>query len=86
MRRATFRIDPQAKSIPVIGGKDMTELKKKVAVIYGAAGEIGGTVARAFAREGAKLFLTGHRLAPVDALAKDIVFAGGIALKQRRPS
>lgn len=36
MRRATFRIDPQAKSIPVIGGKDMNELKKKVAVIYGA--------------------------------------------------
>jgi predicted amino acid dehydrogenase len=36
-------------------------LKNKVAVIYGAGGGIGGAVARAFAREGAKLFLTGRR-------------------------
>ena len=35
-------------------------LKNKVAVIYGAGGAIGGAVARAFAREGAKLFLTGR--------------------------
>lgn len=33
-------------------------LKDKVAVIYGAGGAIGGAVARAFEREGAKLFLT----------------------------
>jgi len=57
----------------------MNELKNKVAVIYGAGGGIGGAVARAFAREGAKVFLTGHRLAPVEAVAKDIVSAGGIA-------
>lgn len=57
----------------------MNELKDKVAVIYGAGGAIGGAVARTFAREGAKLFLTGHRLAPVEAVAKDIVSAGGIA-------
>ena len=54
-------------------------LKDKVAVIYGAGGAIGGAVARAFAREGAKLFLTGHHLAPVEAVAKDIVSAGGSA-------
>jgi len=57
----------------------MTELKNKVAVIYGAGGEIGGAVARAFAREGARLFLTGHRLAPVEAVARDIIAAGGVA-------
>src|SRR6266704_441850 len=57
----------------------MNELKDKVAVVYGAGGEIGGAVARAFAREGAKLFLTGHRLAPVEAVARDIVSAGGVA-------
>ncbi|MBS1690135.1 MAG: SDR family NAD(P)-dependent oxidoreductase, partial [Bacteroidetes bacterium] len=57
----------------------MNELKNKVAVIYGAGGEIGGAVARAFAREGARLFLTGRRLAPVEALARNIVSAGGIA-------
>src|ERR1700722_18507871 len=54
-------------------------LKDKVAVIYGAGGDIGGAVARAFAREGARLFLTGHRLAPVEAGAKDVVSAGGVA-------
>ncbi|TDW99037.1 SDR family NAD(P)-dependent oxidoreductase [Dinghuibacter silviterrae] len=57
----------------------MNELKGKIAVIYGAGGAIGGAVARAFAREGAKLFLTGHRLAPVEAVARDIVSAGGDA-------
>jgi NAD(P)-dependent dehydrogenase (short-subunit alcohol dehydrogenase family) len=54
-------------------------LQDKVAVIYGAGGAIGGAVARAFAREGATLFLTGHQLAPVEAVAKDIVSAGGSA-------
>jgi NAD(P)-dependent dehydrogenase (short-subunit alcohol dehydrogenase family) len=51
-------------------------LKDKVAVIYGAGGAIGGTVARAFAREGAKLFLSGRHLAPVEAVAKELVSAG----------
>jgi NAD(P)-dependent dehydrogenase (short-subunit alcohol dehydrogenase family) len=54
-------------------------LKDKVAVIYGAGGAIGAAVAHAFAREGATLFLTGHRLAPVEAVAKDIVSAFGSA-------
>jgi NAD(P)-dependent dehydrogenase (short-subunit alcohol dehydrogenase family) len=54
-------------------------LKNKVAVIYGAGGAIGGAVARAFAREGAKLFLTGRLRAPVEAVARDIVCAGGSA-------
>jgi NAD(P)-dependent dehydrogenase (short-subunit alcohol dehydrogenase family) len=54
-------------------------LKDKVAVIYGAGGAIGGAVARAFAAEGAKLFLTGHELASVEAVTKDIVSAGGSA-------
>jgi NAD(P)-dependent dehydrogenase (short-subunit alcohol dehydrogenase family) len=51
-------------------------LNNKVAVIYGAGGEIGGAVARAFAREGAKVFLTGHHRGPVEAVATDI---GGAA-------
>jgi NAD(P)-dependent dehydrogenase (short-subunit alcohol dehydrogenase family) len=54
-------------------------LKDKVAVIYGAGGAIGGAVARAFAREGAKLFLTGRHLAPVEVVFKDVVSAGGSA-------
>lgn len=54
-------------------------LQKKVAVIYGAGGAIGGAVARAFAREGAQLFLTGRQRADVEAVAKEIVFNGGSA-------
>jgi uncharacterized protein YndB with AHSA1/START domain len=34
-------------------------LKNKNAVIYGGGGAIGGAVARAFAREGARVFLAG---------------------------
>jgi NAD(P)-dependent dehydrogenase (short-subunit alcohol dehydrogenase family) len=55
------------------------QLKDKVAVIYGAGGAIGGAVARAFAAEGATLFLTGRTLAPVELVAKEIVTAGGSA-------
>jgi NAD(P)-dependent dehydrogenase (short-subunit alcohol dehydrogenase family) len=54
-------------------------LKDKVAVVYGAGGAIGSAVARAFAREGAELFLTGRELGPVDVVAKDIHASGGSA-------
>ncbi len=54
-------------------------LKNKIAVIYGAGGGIGSAVARAFANERAKVFLTGHHGAAVEAVAKDIVAAGGSA-------
>jgi NAD(P)-dependent dehydrogenase (short-subunit alcohol dehydrogenase family) len=54
-------------------------LKDKVAVIYGAGGGIGSAVARAFASEGAKLFLAGRHLAFVEVVAKDIVSVGGSA-------
>jgi NAD(P)-dependent dehydrogenase (short-subunit alcohol dehydrogenase family) len=54
-------------------------LKDKVAVVYGAGGAIGGAVARAFAQEGARLFLNGRLRAPVEAVANDVVAAGGSA-------
>jgi NAD(P)-dependent dehydrogenase (short-subunit alcohol dehydrogenase family) len=54
-------------------------LKDKIAVIYGAAGGIGAAVARAFAQEGAKVFLTGRQRASVEEIANDIQSAGGSA-------
>jgi NAD(P)-dependent dehydrogenase (short-subunit alcohol dehydrogenase family) len=55
-------------------------LKNKVAVIYGAGGAIGGAVARAFAAEGAILFLTGRHLATVEAVSRDVAAAGAAAV------
>ena len=52
-------------------------LKDKVAVIYGAGGAIGGAVARAFAREGAIVFLTELNLKKVESVADEIRAAGG---------
>lgn len=37
-------------------------LKNKNAVIYGVGESLGGAVARAFAGEGAKVFLTGRSI------------------------
>ena len=53
--------------------------QNKNVVIYGGGGVIGGAVARAFAAEGARLFLAGKTLPKVEAIAKDIVQAGGKA-------
>jgi len=54
-------------------------LKGKNAVIYGAGGHIGSAVARAFARDGANVFLTGRTLATLEAVAQDISAADGTA-------
>src|SRR5882672_9991738 len=54
-------------------------LENKTALIHGAGGAIGGAVARAFARQGAKVFLAGRTLAKLDAVAKDVSAAGGTA-------
>ena len=54
-------------------------LEGKAAIIYGGAGGIGGGVARAFAREGARVFLVGRTRQTLDALAQDITSAGGSA-------
>ena len=54
-------------------------LKGKSAVIYGAGGAVGGAVARAFAREGANVFLTGRSRGPVEIVAATIAAEGGVA-------
>ncbi len=54
-------------------------LQDKVCMIHGAGGAIGGAVARTFAREGARLFLSGRNLASAEAVASEIVAAGGRA-------
>src|SRR5437879_1472436 len=58
----------------------MTELLKgKNAIIYGGGGGIGSGAARAFAREGAKVFLVGRGRERLDAVARDVASGGGSA-------
>ncbi|HEX2623027.1 MAG TPA: SDR family oxidoreductase [Phototrophicaceae bacterium] len=54
-------------------------LKNKNAVIYGAGGAVGGAVARAFASEGAKVFLAGRTLESLNIVARQIAGPGGVA-------
>jgi NAD(P)-dependent dehydrogenase (short-subunit alcohol dehydrogenase family) len=50
-------------------------LKDKVAVVYGASGAVGSTAARAFAREGASVFLTGRSTSKLNKVAEEITSA-----------
>ncbi len=54
-------------------------LQDKIAVIHGAAGAIGAATAKTFAAEGARVFLAGRTLEPVERVAKEITAAGGRA-------
>jgi len=54
-------------------------LQNKNAVIYGAGGSLGGTIAKAFAKEGAHVFLTGHHEASLLDVAAIIRQNGGKA-------
>jgi NAD(P)-dependent dehydrogenase (short-subunit alcohol dehydrogenase family) len=54
-------------------------LANKIAIIYGAGGSVGSTIAETFAREGAKVFLTGRTKSKVDLVAEKINAAGGYA-------
>src|SRR2546421_7174267 len=54
-------------------------LEGRNAVIYGGGGSIGGAVARAFAREGARVFLAGRTRTSLENVAEEIRSAGGAA-------
>ena len=60
----------------------MQRLENKVAVVYGD-GTVGGEMAKAFAREGAHVFLTGRTVAKLDTIASEILpDAGAIETAQ----
>lgn len=59
---------------------DMTQLLTgKNTIIYGGGGDLGGGIARTFARHGATVFLAGRTAAPLEAVAADVRAAGGRA-------
>ena len=61
----------------------MQTLAGKVAIVTGSGQGIGAAIARAYAREGAKVILTGRTLEKVEAVAHAISEAGGTALPLR---
>jgi NAD(P)-dependent dehydrogenase (short-subunit alcohol dehydrogenase family) len=58
---------------------DSLILRDRRAVVFGAGGSIGGAVARAFAAEGAEVFLAGRGKASLDRVARQISESGGRA-------
>lgn len=52
-------------------------LTGKTTIVYGGGGAIGGAVARTFAREGAKVFIAGRTLYPLQKVASQIQQDGG---------
>ena len=55
-------------------------LKNKHAIIYGAAGSIGRVISRAFAKQGATVYVTGRSMDKLEKLANEINAADGRAL------
>ncbi len=55
------------------------ELQGRNALVFGAGGEVGAQVARVFAREGARMWLSGPRTESVERTADAIRDAGGDA-------
>lgn len=47
-------------------------LKNENAIIYGAGGSIGGSDARAFAREGGSVYFVGRTLDILDTVAREL--------------
>ena len=76
---AALPLAAQAATTPRAASPRPGLLIGKRAVIYGAAGAIGSSVARAFAREGAELFLTGRTFDKVNALASELSKGGASA-------
>lgn len=54
-------------------------LEGKTAIVYGGSGAVGGAVAKAFAREGARVFLAARHAEALEAVAVEIRKAGGNA-------
>lgn len=64
---------------PTTDASRARRLEEKTAVIFGAGGEVGGAVAKEFAAQGARVFLSGQTKTRVHDLAKAISSGGGTA-------
>ncbi|QQZ16766.1 SDR family NAD(P)-dependent oxidoreductase [Rhodococcus sp. 21391] len=54
-------------------------LQNRITIVHGGSGAVGSAVARAYAREGAEVHLTGRTRATLEDVAHSIRDEGGIA-------
>src|SRR5204863_3087299 len=76
--RSRSRTRPCSRKRFAHGGKSML-LERKNAIIYGGGGAIGSAVARAFAAEGARVYLAGRTLDKLEETAQAVRSGGGQA-------
>ena len=62
----------------------MTEIRTAITLVTGATGGLGGAIARALAREGADVVVTGRQPGPLRALAEEIGARSVVADLSRR--
>ena len=59
---------------------ELFDIKGKVAVITGASGVLGGSIARSFAQQGAKIVALGTKQEKIDATVADLKALGAEAV------
>ena len=67
------------KSLGITDQEETMLLSAKTAIVYGGGGSIGSAVAKSFAREGARVFLTGRTRKKLEDVASAIRTAGALA-------
>src|SRR5258708_3733193 len=77
--RADRRAEPAVEASPLARGATM-RMKDKRAIVTGAASGLGKEIARAFAREGAKVCIADLVLDQAQATASEITRSGGTAM------
>jgi len=59
---------------------ELFSIRDKVAVITGASGVLGGSIARSFVKQGAKVVALGTKKDKIDAVVADLITMGGEAV------
>ncbi|HEV2517114.1 MAG TPA: SDR family NAD(P)-dependent oxidoreductase [Devosia sp.] len=74
-RKSLIRTSGKPPS-PSRSGSEPVLLNDRTAIVYGGSGAVGGAVAKAYAREGARVFLAARNRERLTAVAAEITAAG----------
>ena len=76
---ATASAKPAATAVATTSGQASGRLAGKIALVTGAAGNLGGYIVRHYLAEGATVVMTGRTSARLDAAATPMRHASGVA-------